>query len=167
MFLRIPFLRMETIESARKIFSDYLDKNGWHKTVKRFAILDELHSITAHFYVELLYTRIKNKKHNGSRSTLNNPIELLLSFNLITRHRFKKNLALQEKSFEYKQHDQVICNECEKVFDFCDQRIQQTQSTIANLLNFAVTHHSLNLFGSCNTMKETGTCEYNSKHKTN
>lgn len=151
---------MQTSEAVRKIFREYLHERGFRKTTERFAILDEVYSINEHFDVELLFKHIKNKKYSVSRATIYNTIEHLFSCNLFTRHQFRKNLALYEKSYEYKQHDHLICNECEKVFEFCDPRIQQIQSTMANLLNFAVTHHSLNLFGYCNRIKETGTCEY-------
>ncbi|HLG36428.1 MAG TPA: transcriptional repressor [Bacteroidia bacterium] len=154
---------MQASEAVRKIFSDYLDKKGYRKTTERFAVLDEVYSISEHFNVESLYAHMKNKKHRVSRATIYNTIEHLLSCNLITRHQFRKNLTIYEKSFEYKQHDHLICNECEKVFEFCDPRIQQIQSTMGNLLNFAVTHHSLNLFGSCVGMKETGVCDYSKR----
>jgi Fur family transcriptional regulator, ferric uptake regulator len=158
---------VKTKENVKKIFTEYLNKSGCRKTKERFAILDEVYSINEHFDVESLYAQMKRKKYSVSRATIYNTIEHLLSCNLITKHQFGKNIARFEKSYEYRQHDHLICNDCENVFEFCDPRIQQIQSTMGNLLNFAVTSHSLNLFGSCNKLKETGKCEYSKKNKLN
>jgi Fur family ferric uptake transcriptional regulator len=87
-------------------------------------------------------------------------MELLLEANLVTKPQFGKNLALFETSYAYKQHDHLICDDCEHVFEFCDPRIQQIQSMIGDLLKFNITHHSLHLFGKCRELAANGTCKY-------
>jgi Fur family ferric uptake transcriptional regulator len=103
---------------------------------------------------------MKNKKYRVSRATLYNTIELLLNCNLVTKHQFGKNLAQFEKSFEFKQHDHLICQDCEKVFEFCDPRIQQIQKMAADVLQFEINSHSLNFYGKCNKLAKHGVCEH-------
>jgi Fur family transcriptional regulator, ferric uptake regulator len=86
-----------------------------------------------------------------SRATLYNTIDLLLACNLIRKHQFGKNAAQFERSYEYKQHDHLICTGCGKVTEFCDPRIQTIKSTVGQLLDFSVHHHSLNIYGICST----------------
>ena len=74
------------------------------------------------------------------------------------KHQFGKTLALYERSYAYKQHDHLICNDCGYVFEFCDPRIQQIQSMIGELLKFRIENHSLHLFGKCSQLADTGTC---------
>ena len=68
-----------------------------------------------------------------------------------------------EKSYAYKQHDHLICQDCDLVLEFCDPRIQQIQSMMGKILYFDVTQHSLNLDGKCLLLQKTGTCEHHKK----
>jgi Fur family ferric uptake transcriptional regulator len=143
---------MENLESikedVKQLFTAYLEKKGQRKTPERYSILDEIYSNKKHFDVDTLYIQMKNRNYHVSRATVYNTLDLLQECGLVIKHQFGQNMAQFEQAYGYKQHDHIICNTCSKVMEFCDPRIQLITTKMAELLNFEVSRHSLNLYGN-------------------
>lgn len=150
-----------TIESVKKIFSAYLENKGLRKTPERFTIIEEIYNRNDHFDVEELYISMKTKRFQISRATVYNTLDVLVECDLVTKHQFGRNIAQYEKSYGRRQHDHIICTDCNHVTEFCDPRIQNIQDMVGENLQFNVLHHSLIFYASCNKKE----CEF--KHQIN
>ena len=140
---------IELREEVKKIFTAFLKQKKLRKTPERFAILDEIYSRKDHFDVDSLYISMQDKNYRVSRATVYNTLDLLVECDLVTRHQFGQSQSQYEKAFGFRQHDHLICTDCNKVVEFCDPRIQNIQNTVGELLEFEVIHHSLLLYANC------------------
>ena len=134
-----------------EILNSFLEEKGLRKTQERYLILEEIYKTNDHFDIETLFQKIiKNQKI--SKATIYNTIDILISLKLIKKHSFL-NKTLYEKSFQKKQHNHLICVNCDTVFEFCDPRIQNIINSIESSLNFVISEHSLNFYGKCKKCK--------------
>ena len=136
-------------EEVHRLFSVYLKERGLRQTAERFAILDEIYAEAGHFDADELFIRLKEKRIRVSRATVYNTLELLLDCDLVVKHQFGKAQAKYERAYAYWQHDHLICVDCGEVLEFCDPRLHRIKETLAEIFQFAITHHALHMYGHC------------------
>ena len=139
----------DQIEEVRERFRSYLKQRNQRQTPERFAVLEEIYAASDHFDADELFFRLKQKGVQVSRATVYNTLELLIDCELVVRHQFGQNQAKYERAYSYWQHDHLICMDCNELFEFCDPRLQRVQEMVAEIFQFEIKHHSLNLYGNC------------------
>ena len=142
-------LSKDQIETVRSRFNDYLRSQNLRQTAERALIFDAVYETDDHFDADELYGRLKTNNAAVSRATVYNTLELLVDCNLVVRHQFGNKQAKFEKSYRYWQHDHLICLDCNKLNEFCYPLIQTIRDMVAEIFDFEISHHSLNMYGHC------------------
>tara|TARA_Y100000994_G_C15376538_1_gene311375 strand:- start:77 stop:505 length:429 start_codon:yes stop_codon:yes gene_type:complete len=132
-----------------ELLNKYLKANNLRQTPERYIVLKYIYKINNHFDIDYLYSFI-NQKEKISKATIYNNIEVFIKAKLVKQLQFNNSKVLYEKSLQKIQHDHLICNQCGKINEFCDPRIQNILVGIEKTTNFQIQSHSLNVFGNCN-----------------
>jgi Fur family transcriptional regulator, ferric uptake regulator len=132
---------------AKQIFTEYLGSRSMRKTPERFAILDEIYSREGHFDIDLLFNFMNDKHYRVSRATLYNTLELLMDCMLVVRHKFGRNQAQYEKTYQAGHHDHLIDTETGTLLEFQDPRINEIIKSACSENDFIPHHYSLYIFG--------------------
>ncbi len=139
-------LDIQIFEEVKQIFTSFLESKSLRKTPERYSILEEIYCKEGHFNVDNLFISMNNRNYRVSRATVYNTLDLLVECDLVSKHQFGENLAQYEKSYGYKQHDHILMTDSGKVLEFCDPRIQTIKSTLEEMFDIDITHHSLYFF---------------------
>ena len=137
------------LEQARNSFREFLKHRDLRQTRERFLVLDAVYDVEGHIDADTLHHQLRQQNHLISRATVYNTLNLLLECELVVRHQFGNSKAKYEASFLFRQHDHLICLDCQHIMEFCDPRIQRIQEMVADVYAFEIKRHVLNLYGHC------------------
>ncbi len=138
-----------------EMFKEIIRKNGLKFTSQREAILQTLYENPEHFTSENLYLLVKEKypEINIGIATVYRTLALLEENGLVS----SISLGTQGKKFEIANkphHDHLICEECGKIIEFENEKIESLQEEIAEANGFALTHHLMQLYGVCKACQQ-------------
>ena len=134
---------------AKKRFELFLDTQGYRKTPERFAVMDELFAHEGHLDADGLFLIMRNKNYSISRATIYNTLDLLVECGLAAKHHFKNKNALYEQSLIYQHHNHFVCNDCNKIKEFSDPRLEDIKESVGKELGSTIILHSLVFYGDC------------------
>lgn len=139
-----------SFHKAKAILDKKIEELGLRKTLERYRILEEIYNRNDHFEAEELYFSFAERKFSVSKSTVYNTLDLFAELGLVIKRQFNNSQAFRyEKAFGRRQHSHLICIDCNKVFEFCDPRLQAIQNSISEFYQIPVIDHSLILYGQC------------------
>jgi Fur family ferric uptake transcriptional regulator len=129
--------------------SNDLKKAGLKVTLPRMKILDLMESSSVrHQSAEDIYQALRDEGEEVGLATVYRVLTQFEAAGLVTRHHFEGGQAVFELNREG-HHDHIVCITCGKVEEFVDEIIEQQQEKIASEKGYAISDHSLILYGTC------------------
>jgi len=133
----------------RGIFRKYLERRGLKLTAERQALFEELFARHEHLEADELLVRLRAKHKKISRATIYRTLELLVDSGIVGRVRIGETGYRYERMRAGDHHDHLICNECGRVIEFREPRIESLQDEVYERYGFLPLSHSHQLRGVC------------------
>lgn len=133
----------------REIFRKYLERRGLKLTAERLAVFDELFARHEHLEADELLVRLRARHKKISRATIYRTLDLLVDSGIVGRVRIREEGYRYERMRAGDHHDHLICNECGRVVEFREPRIESLQDEICQRYGFVLLSHSHQLRGVC------------------
>lgn len=130
-----------------------LKKAGLKVTLPRLKILQILENAPEHHLsAEDVYRILLESSEDIGLATVYRVLTQFEEAGLVKRHNFEGGHSVFELDHG-RHHDHLVCIKCGKVEEFVDTIIEERQQEIAKRAGYAITDHSLNIYGTCPTCK--------------
>ncbi len=126
-----------------------LKKAGLKATLPRVKILHILETQDArHMSAEDVYKALLEGGEEVGLATVYRVLTQFEAAGLVTRHHFEGGHSVFELN-QGEHHDHILCVKCGRVDEFVDEIIEDRQRLIAEQTGYAMTDHSLYIYGIC------------------
>lgn len=136
---------VQTRQSPREKFRQYLAARHLRRTPERFALLDKAITMTGHFGADVLYDTMEAAGYHVSRATIYSTLELLVDCGLLNRHRFGSRKTCFEVALG--SHFHLVCNVCGRIREIEEERLLHLESMALD--GFKPTYCSTMVYGIC------------------
>jgi Fur family ferric uptake transcriptional regulator len=133
----------------RDIFRKYLERRGLKLTAERQAVFDQLFARHEHVEADEILVRLRARGKKISRATIYRTLELLVDSGIVGRVRIGEMGYRYERLRAGEHHDHLICNECGRVIEFFEPRIESRQDDVCERYGFLALSHSHQMRGIC------------------
>ncbi|HZV98190.1 MAG TPA: ferric iron uptake transcriptional regulator [Methylophilaceae bacterium] len=128
---------------------DELKNAGLKATLPRLKVLSLFeNSKERHLSAEDVYKILLTTGEDVGLATVYRVLTQFEQAGLLVRHHFESGKAV----FELNQgghHDHIVCLQCGRVEEFCDDEIEARQKLVASERGFKIHDHSLHIYADC------------------
>jgi Fur family ferric uptake transcriptional regulator len=148
-------------EAARVKFRTHLSAHGLRITNQRLAIFDAAFAQKEHFTAEELLTLARAIDDSVSRATVYRTLPHLTGSGVLREVDIGKNLKYYlPDSNSSAQVAQVICVDCDKIFEISAPFMSWYGNTVSSKLGLTPVSQRLQVSAKCDTLKAAGICKH-------
>ncbi len=129
--------------------SKEIKQAGLKVTLPRMKILNMLqHQQGTHLTAEEIYRALVESDEEIGLATVYRVLTQFEASGLVKRHHFESGQSVFEIN-KGEHHDHILCIDCGRIEEFCDEVIEMRQRAVAEQLGFELANHCLILYGHC------------------
>lgn len=133
-----------------EVLRDYIVQNGLKSSRQRELIAEVFFRSGGHLRVEDLLEKVREVDPKIGQATVYRTMKLLTECGLAEAHQFGDGHTRYEpQATPDEHHDHIICEQCGKIVEFFDPRIEELQDSVAKKHGFEITGHRMELYGRC------------------
>jgi Fur family ferric uptake transcriptional regulator len=150
-----------TTEASREKFKSFLAGKGLRATNQRMAIFDAAFAQTGHFTAEELLVHARALDESASRATVYRTLPIMTGSAVLREIDIGKNIKYYAASRDNStQQAQVICLDCDKIFEINAPFMEWYGSTVSSKLGLTPVSQRLQVSAHCNAFRDTGRCPH-------
>ena len=147
-------------DAAKQKFMEFIDSRNLRMTAQRQAIIDTVFSTDEHFTAEQLLDWAREKDKSVSRATVYRTLPLLVESGFVQEMDLGRDNKYYDPNYvEHPQHNHLICQDCDKIVEFEDEKLEELEEEISQRLGFSLKTQKLQLSASCDRLKKLGACK--------
>jgi Fur family ferric uptake transcriptional regulator len=147
-------------QAAKTKFLGFLAGKRLRMTSQRQAIIDTVFDTAEHFTAEQLLEWARRRDKSVSRATVYRTLPLLTESGMVRPMDFGKDQTYYDPNYaDHPNHSHIICNDCDRIVEFEDEKIAALESEISHKLGFSVKSQRLQIHAACDQMKRLGVCK--------
>ncbi len=147
--------------ASREKFKSYLGAKGLRVTNQRLAIFEAAFAQAEHFTAEELLVHARAIDDSVSRATVYRTLPIMVESALLREVDIGKNLKYYlANSAENTQVAQVICVDCDKIFEIGAPFMEWYGNSVASKVNLTPVSQRLQVSAHCNALRDSGTCKH-------
>ncbi len=136
------------MDDKLELFRDFIKGNGLKSTRQRDDIATWFFGRNGHLSAEQIYREVKEIKPGIGFSTVYRTMKLLCEAGLVQERRFGRDTEALYENLSH-HHDHCICNDCGRIIEFEDEKIEALQQLVARRFGFELASHRMELYGVC------------------
>jgi Fur family transcriptional regulator, ferric uptake regulator len=148
--------RLDKVEGAALLerFRQYLREHHQPITKQRDLVAQIVFLAEDHLSVEGIRRELKQRSERVGMATVYRTLDLLVESGLVRSHEFGEGFRRYEAMAAQSDHEHLICEQCGRVVEFANERLERMLPVLADEHGFQHRRHKVEIYGVCRTCRQ-------------
>lgn len=148
--------RLDKAEGAALLerFRQYLREHHQPITKQRDLVAQIVFLAEDHLSVEGIRRELKQRSERVGMATVYRTLDLLVDSGLVRTHEFGEGFRRYEAMAGQADHEHLICEQCGRVVEFANERLERMLPVLADEHGFQHRRHKVEIYGVCRTCRQ-------------